>query len=75
MSIRKVGLILVLAMFFMALLVGSVYGQTIYLPSVGKAKAETTVRPCGNPCALSTPYPALTATPDIGEPPMPVGGR
>lgn len=46
------------------------FANTIYMPSVSQSKrGEPTVMPC-NPCAHSTPY-AATATPFVGEPPMP----
>lgn len=62
MSLRRLVLILAVAVFFMALLVDWVYGQTIYLPKVAQR--------C-NPCTSSVPMPTVTPTPDVGEPPMP----
>ncbi len=62
MSLRRLVLILAVAVFFMALLVDWAYGQTIYLPKVAQR--------C-NPCTSSVPMPTVTPTPDVGEPPMP----
>lgn len=62
MSLRRLVLILAVAVFFMALLVDWAYGQTIYLPQVSQR--------C-NPCAHSVPMPTVTPTPFMNEPPMP----
>lgn len=58
-----------LAVFLLALVADYAFGNTIYMPNVQQAKREPTVVAC-DPCLSSTPYPP-TATPFVGEPPMP----